>query len=487
MWSEELDKKAQEAAGSHHPAFDDKSWDKMEAMLNKHLPEEKKRRRFAIWFILPIMAGILAFFIIRNNNNTADSEKITTDQQQPATTPANNEIAKSTTVIEQKENSATTTDQHTTENKINSTNPGKADLPTVTVKTSVVTANDMPIPAKQNPVRAQSNNTNGLSTINNRPAPKQTAQLIAVGKPARAKNQSTRLINTKSTGDNDVAVTNSNKSTGSAGKNEIVTNDKPVNDDQQRQKLTAPISNANPADDTKQSAAAVTEPKDNAVAKAEPAAPAEQQPAKTAPNKIKKPGQKGFSLLVSAGPDLSGLGMAHSGTVKMQYGLGLSYAFNKNISLRTGFYAGRKVYSANPSEYHPEYNFWMYYPYLKKIDANCLVYEIPVTAVYNFASSKKHSWFVSTGLSSFLMKKETYDYYSKNPNGQVDVRTRTISNENKHLFSVLNLSGGYQYRVSNRLSIMAEPYFKLPVSGVGFGKVKLNSAGVLLTAAVNLK
>jgi hypothetical protein len=31
---------------------------------------------------------------------------------------------------------------------------------------------------------------------------------------------------------------------------------------------------------------------------------------------------------------------------------------------------------------------------------------------------------------------------------------------------------------------MVEPYFKLPLSGVGFGKVKLNSGGVLVTAVI---
>jgi hypothetical protein len=49
---------------------------------------------------------------------------------------------------------------------------------------------------------------------------------------------------------------------------------------------------------------------------------------------------------------------------------------------------------------------------------------------------------------------------------------------------VVNLSGGYQYHFSKRFSLLAEPYLKMPVSGIGFGKVKLNSAGVLITASL---
>jgi len=46
---------------------------------------------------------------------------------------------------------------------------------------------------------------------------------------------------------------------------------------------------------------------------------------------------------------------------------------------------------------------------------------------------------------------------------------------------VINLSGGYQYHFSDRLSLMAEPYVRIPVSGIGSGKVKLNSGGVLFS------
>jgi len=46
---------------------------------------------------------------------------------------------------------------------------------------------------------------------------------------------------------------------------------------------------------------------------------------------------------------------------------------------------------------------------------------------------------------------------------------------------VLDLSAGYEYTLNKRFSLAAEPYVKLPFSGVGAGKIKLNSAGVLFT------
>ena len=82
------------------------------------------------------------------------------------------------------------------------------------------------------------------------------------------------------------------------------------------------------------------------------------------------------------------------------------------------------------------------------------------------------------------MKKEKYDYLYNSPAGQTYNYVKTINNENKHYFSVITLSAGYQYNFNNRLSLIAEPYLKLPLSGIGAGKIKLNSTGLLFTGII---
>ncbi|MGB5027231.1 MAG: hypothetical protein WBO38_01940, partial [Chitinophagaceae bacterium] len=129
--------------------------------------------------------------------------------------------------------------------------------------------------------------------------------------------------------------------------------------------------------------------------------------------------------------------------------------------------------------------FYSYYPYLEKVDADCKVYELPLTFSYNFGRTKQQHWFASAGISSYLMKTEAYNYFYKtSPLGPTVNRKWGIENKNKHLFSVLGISAGYQRNLSKSLSIIAEPYLKLPMSGVGYGKVKLNSAGLLFSIAV---
>jgi hypothetical protein len=162
--------------------------------------------------------------------------------------------------------------------------------------------------------------------------------------------------------------------------------------------------------------------------------------------------------------------------------VGAAYSIGKHLRVGAGFYVSKKIYYASPYQY--KFPNGAVYPNLKEINADCNVYEIPLSVYYNFKPHKKHNWFAGAGISSLLMKKEHYDYLYKTPTGQSYTYARTVVDENKHYFSVVTLSAGYQYNLNNRISLIAEPYFKLPLAGVGAGKIKLNSTGLLFTAAV---
>ena len=187
-----------------------------------------------------------------------------------------------------------------------------------------------------------------------------------------------------------------------------------------------------------------------------------------------------LSINISFGPDVSAVG-TDPGKWRMQYGLGIGYAISKHFGVRAGFYVARKIYSADSNSYHTPFNVINYYYRLDKVNANCLVYEIPVTIMYNFSTSKNHNWFVSTGASTYLMKKEEYDYTYKSSSGQLQKNSYSYKSKNSNIFSVLNFSAGYQYNFNNRFSIITEPYLKIPTTGIGFGKVNLNSAGIMFT------
>jgi hypothetical protein len=204
---------------------------------------------------------------------------------------------------------------------------------------------------------------------------------------------------------------------------------------------------------------------------------------KNSTSKTRNQFSNSFSLSFSAGPDVSGVGFGDIGKTNFNYGAGLSYQIHKKFAIRTGFFVEKKVYDAEASDYHPPVGFWNYFPDLKYVNADCKVYEVPLIVNYYFHPTSKNQWFGSAGVSSYFMKKEEYYYLSKDPSGRNSYDQYTVSNKNQHYFSSLRLSAGYEKKLRNHFSIVAEPYINIPLSGVGYGKVKLYSAGILFTVS----
>lgn len=463
MWSDELDKKIQDAARADEPALNEQAWDKMELLLDKHLPQEKKRRRFIFWILLPLLTAIPVYMLIQHS----PGEKAISSASEQKNTPA----------------SGTINTPPGTESKAGKS---AADYNSEPVNTGLGAGNEnktaLSQPANDNSVSGKMKTDKTISSSFSQ------NEDIAITKGRKTKSTITIPLASQQNKSTEAKASNTSgkKKTENVSKKQNIDNPITSKDNFSDNNAITKSNEPNIATSSKQ---------DQNTTKEELKADSKEEKEKTDQPETKpvvaqkkkpagNPGSK-FSLQFSFGPDVSSVDGGNPGQVTMQYGLGAAYAITKRLSVRSGFFVGRKKYDADSSDYHPDGNFWNYYRNMEKIEANCLVYEIPVTLVYNFPSGKKHSWFVSSGLSSYLMKKETYEYYYKNSAGQPQYRSRTTQNENSHLFSILDISGGYQYNLNNKLSLMAEPYTKIPLSGIGFGKVKLNSAGILFT--VNYK
>ena len=178
---------------------------------------------------------------------------------------------------------------------------------------------------------------------------------------------------------------------------------------------------------------------------------------------------------------MSKAGSSKTGKTTLVYGAGIGYTLNR-FAIRAGIFASKKIYWASPDDYTlsrtppPSVKF-------EGADANCDVVEIPVKLSYSFIDKDKSSWFAGAGLSSYIMKKESYVFTYKTPSGTIPYPYEA-KNENKHYFSILNLSAGYTRRISNTVSLTAEPYVDIPMVGIGVGKVHLNSAGILFSVGV---
>ncbi|HKI47293.1 MAG TPA: hypothetical protein VKA08_18325, partial [Balneolales bacterium] len=103
--------------------------------------------------------------------------------------------------------------------------------------------------------------------------------------------------------------------------------------------------------------------------------------------------------------------------------------------------------------------------------------DIPVDVNYTLWGKKGNRIGIGAGLSSYLMLRENYYFHYATSSGQ-NPKEISIVNQNRHWFSVLNLQLSYERQLSSDLSVGFEPYVKLPLSNIGYEKVKLQSAGL---------
>lgn len=198
--------------------------------------------------------------------------------------------------------------------------------------------------------------------------------------------------------------------------------------------------------------------------------------------KQKKP--VNLSLAFVAGPDFNSTKSLIGKQATLNAGILLNAAFSEKLSISTGLRYGGKLYKSSAASYEiPN-------PELKKtitgIDGSCDVLEIPLRASYTFLDNKKRSVSINSGLSSYLMLKEKYVFkYSAEsniPNYVLEKR-----NANQHYFSVAEISGTYRIKSPNsKVEFGIEPYVKIPLGGVGEGKVHLKSSGITLNMFYDL-
>ncbi len=189
-----------------------------------------------------------------------------------------------------------------------------------------------------------------------------------------------------------------------------------------------------------------------------------------------------IGLRVVAAPDLTTVGFRDFTKPSTSAGLLLEYAISDRWLISAGGMYTRKLYAARGSDYKPVGSYWTNRQgiYLNTVAADCRIIDIPLNVRYNAIQRTKGNWFASAGLSSYLMKNEDYDY-EYYENNQLKNRSWNVRNSDNHLFAIGNLSGGYERNVNRRFSWQIEPFVKVPLGGVGFGRVRLISSGVFFS------
>ncbi len=185
-----------------------------------------------------------------------------------------------------------------------------------------------------------------------------------------------------------------------------------------------------------------------------------------------------WSVRIGVSPDLSVVRMSDM-MRSMKPGPSASLLVERSVgekwSLQTGVIRSLKKYSAPFSDYHPDKHLYQKTMPVS-VDGTCTVFEVPLNVRFDFSQKPKTRWFAGAGVSSYKMQKEnyTYNYATYVYNAAKGWGGST----GWYFLSHANASVGYERRLAERLSLVAEPYVRIPLRGVGFGKVNLFTGGI---------
>jgi hypothetical protein len=186
-----------------------------------------------------------------------------------------------------------------------------------------------------------------------------------------------------------------------------------------------------------------------------------------------------FYAGVQVSPDITFIKFQKAQGVGAEFGLTAGYQLNKKWSIETGVLLNKKRYYTK-GEYFDKSRVWL--PNgadLVSVSGKCTMIEIPLNLRYNFALHKKYNLTLAAGASSYFMTREYYDY-SLVSSGQTQTMEQTYHSSSKKILAAVNLSAGFERRINSSLTFRAEPYFKIPVSGIGTGKLYMSSTGINL-------
>jgi hypothetical protein len=190
-----------------------------------------------------------------------------------------------------------------------------------------------------------------------------------------------------------------------------------------------------------------------------------------------------WAITALASSDVNGTS-SFQGKAGSNYGLLLSFGATKKLTITSGVVYSSKPYNTSFSNYHTAYTF-KHDP--TDVTADCKMLDIPINIGYQIYGNFRNKLSVGTGLSSYLMLHEKYTYnYADAANSAAWPQTFTVPNSKGYLLSIVNINATYEHRINSNIGVSIQPYMKVPISGVGYSDIKLQSTGVAIGVTYNI-
>ncbi len=443
----DLDRISREAADQFDVDQRPSGWEALESRLNKELPQQddRDRKRFLFWLLfIVVLTGVGLYGLLGNNRNASSKFQ----SEITGTAPAGKSTRDQALGNDQQPTATDLSTDHSQKNNPQQDQPAMTDQQAGAGKLSNVDGSDRRVvPASQAP------------SFN--PGTKKSKKDIAPD----SRNMTPDFH--KGVPDyGNITFSNIRKLKEPATRNDPADKD-----------LTAALNNMDSYHIQPPASPAITLAGKSALASSIAAisdsSRSGQQEKQTA--RSKKPGGIPLEMGILTGPDFSNVRFSTMSKPGLNLGLQVGYRFSNRLSVNTGIIYTKKYYASKEEDFTKRGRL-RYYD-LDNINGSCSMLDIPINLRYDVSYNSRRRYFVSAGVSTYLMNREyyEYDYYY---NGNYGKGEWANDSQSRYLFSIINLSAGFERTLNKHLSFQVEPYLKLPMKGIGYGNLQLNSYGI---------
>ena len=162
------------------------------------------------------------------------------------------------------------------------------------------------------------------------------------------------------------------------------------------------------------------------------------------------------------------------------------YQINKHLFLETGLVIFHKNYHSLGNAFYEKGVAMPSGMVINDLESRTKILEIPVKAGFDFYDRKKIQYFITIGASAYIMMNER-NSYNVTMNGAPEKMEGVYLKTNTKIPAVINISTGLKRTTLGSVKIIIEPYLKLPLQGIGVGKLPVTSAGIQIGISKNLK
>lgn len=187
--------------------------------------------------------------------------------------------------------------------------------------------------------------------------------------------------------------------------------------------------------------------------------------------------ENGLYAGIIAGPDFSKVKSGNFRGPGFNAGIFFGYQINKKFFAETGFSSGSKYYSSDGRIFNEEGAAMPDGMVIDNLQSYSRILEIPVKIGYRIYKKNRSSFFVAAGVSAYIMTMEKNNY-NVTMNGNEEKMVGLYEKKNVKIPAEINFSTGWEHHLKGLMNIRIEPYLKLPLQGIGVGKLPVTSAGL---------